>query len=459
MKGSILNQSFHHQGLLQVLKRFTRPPLTGVWHIHQEPETNPQLGSLSASLKATPIKSNSLVWKLVICNGCLVFSGTQPLSWVRLFKVLQNYTTELRDEAIATQVLNWEQDITRTRGDAPYPRQLLERLQNAGFVSTEQTHQALRLHLLNELDEHLWQGEGQAEFFVDLEMANRAPMPGYSLQNLLEESEKRHFLWKQLRRIIPSPDYIPCINVQALNQSQLSATQRRRLEKIASGNRSFRAIALALATDPLEIARFFAHFISSGVVTVESPEAHLATAKTTPASPHTSTAPSTATSAPTSAPTKNQANQHTPIPEVCIIDDSPEILKQFHALVARWGYRINAIQNATQAIPNLLQGQPSIIFIDVNMPNICGFDLVKQIRSQPQLEGIPLVLLSAEKKLSHKWQAKWSGCHFLYKPTAVAEVEAFQSALKHLLLTMNSLSDQVSPIPQAPPPAAVAANA
>ena len=80
--------------------------------------------------------------------------------------------------------------------------------------------------------------------------------------------------------------------------------------------------------------------------------------------------------------------------------------------------------------------EPSVIFIDINMPEISGFELVKQIRKQPQLAAIPLVILTGEQKLSNRWRAQWSGCEFLTKPLASGDVSDFQARLEELLINL-----------------------
>lgn len=67
------------------------------------------------------------------------------------------------------------------------------------------------------------------------------------------------------------------------------------------------------------------------------------------------------------------------------------------------------------------------------MPGITGFELVKEIRQQPSLAAIPLVILTGEQKLSNKWRAQWSGCEFLNKPLAATEINQFQLQLQELI--------------------------
>lgn len=116
-----------------------------------------------------------------------------------------------------------------------------------------------------------------------------------------------------------------------------------------------------------------------------------------------------------------------------VIDDSQLMLKQFQHLVKALGYGVVACQAAEAAIPMIERVKPSTIFIDINMPKFSGFELVKQIRQQPKIADIPLVILTGEQKMSNKWQAKWSGCEFITKPLSLSTMAEFQQQLEKLL--------------------------
>ena len=166
-------------------------------------------------------------------------------------------------------------------------------------------------------------------------------------------------------------------------------------------------IAIGLAKDTLEVAKIFAKLVGSGIVQLVPP---------------TEFEPST----------------------IMIIDDSPLVLMQFQHWATALGYSIMVCQDAEVALARILQAKPSAIFIDINMPEISGFELAKQIRQRPQISAIPLVILTGEQKLSNKWRAQWSGCEFLTKPLSTSEIGLFQTQLQEMLQRLIPATTQVA---------------
>jgi DNA-binding response OmpR family regulator len=132
-------------------------------------------------------------------------------------------------------------------------------------------------------------------------------------------------------------------------------------------------------------------------------------------------------------------------PEVFVVDDSPLILKQFESLVKSWGYSVRSFHKPSTVLEALANAHPAVFFLDINMPDITGFDLVKQIRRQPQLVSVPIIMLTAEQTLSNNWRARWSGCQFLSKPLTPNDVPRFKKELR-LLLSELLLLEQPSQV-------------
>ncbi|PZO44460.1 MAG: response regulator [Pseudanabaena frigida] len=127
-------------------------------------------------------------------------------------------------------------------------------------------------------------------------------------------------------------------------------------------------------------------------------------------------------------------------PKVFIVDDSPVLLQQMQRLLVSWGYQVDFTDDAEAATDKILHYKPTIVFIDINMPSLNGFDLIKQIRRQRELASLSLVLVTAENSMTNNFRARWASCRFLAKPRSSTDTPKFRDELRNLLRELAPLS-------------------
>ncbi len=333
-------------------------------------------------------------WYLGISNGQIVHSGNTPWSSSALLRLVQRYIPEARQEPMKSSFMLLQEKV---RDQVLTPTELLKQIRQMGIADESQIKAASRLKVLNDLDTYLLMGSGDAVFVPDAAMISAgSQLLNTDAQVMMRDALQRQVLWQHIKQQIPSMNLVPRLNSKVFEQTPLPQTQRERIRMLVQSGKSVNHIAIGLAKDSLEIATMFARLAKAGLINLDAPG---------------QSAPSV----------------------IMIIDDSPLVLKQFQHWVTALGYPVVACQNAATALSSILQVKPASIFIDINMPGISGFDLVKQIRQQPEISAIPLVILTGEQKLSNKWRAQWSGCEFLNKPLSAADVGEFQAQLQELL--------------------------
>jgi CheY-like chemotaxis protein len=123
----------------------------------------------------------------------------------------------------------------------------------------------------------------------------------------------------------------------------------------------------------------------------------------------------------------------TALPKIFVVDDSVVLLKQLRELLEDWGYQVGTSTDAVAAIEKMLNYQPQVIFLDINMPEVNGFELIKKIRRQSGLATIPLVMVTAENSMANNFRAKWAHCRFLAKPKSPEETQEFREQLRQIL--------------------------
>lgn len=380
---------FQARELPQKLSQASQEELTGYW-LFEFPD-----------LAGTKVSNQ---WYLGLSQGQVVFSGNQPCCWSVLFETLQRYTARLRNDDAKNAILRVEEQLTLTHPENQSAAllALLNELGELNLLSIEEIRESLRLRVLSDFDTYLFEYAGQAQFLSPSQMDTPVSIPGFDMTVLLSKAKERQVLWHRLKALIPSMERVPALNTTAVEASPLNVEQRQRLQSLVSSKKTLNEIAVCLAQDSLEIAKFFAKLMSDNLVTLRS------------------------------LPTSEAI-------EIFVVDDSQILLKQFESLVASWGYCVRSFCEPMMALQALTDANPAVIFLDINMPEITGFDLVKKIRRLPALENTPLIMLTAEKTLSNNWRARWSGCQFMSKPLTSSEIPSFRLELRSLLTELAPL--------------------
>ncbi len=77
---------------------------------------------------------------------------------------------------------------------------------------------------------------------------------------------------------------------------------------------------------------------------------------------------------------------------VLVIDDNPKYLKD---ALPHWGYEVYTAGDGIQALKILSQNKFDIILLDVMMPNMNGWETLKEIRKNVETKDIPVIMITA----------------------------------------------------------------
>lgn len=117
-------------------------------------------------------------------------------------------------------------------------------------------------------------------------------------------------------------------------------------------------------------------------------------------------------------------------PLVVCIDDSPVVAQSLGEFVEEQGYNFISIKEPMNALAILLKNPPDLIFLDLIMPVINGYELCSQLRRAPNLKNVPIVILTSKDGLVDRVRAKLVGGNsFLSKP--VTKDELLATLVKH----------------------------
>ena len=110
-------------------------------------------------------------------------------------------------------------------------------------------------------------------------------------------------------------------------------------------------------------------------------------------------------------------NKTTATTLVVCIDDSKTVQKQVRMTLEAGGYRVLSILDPTLALKKLSQHQPAVIFMDINMPNLNGYDLCSLLRKSQRFKDVPIVMLTGRDGMIDRVRAKIVGAtDYLTKP-------------------------------------------
>ena len=110
---------------------------------------------------------------------------------------------------------------------------------------------------------------------------------------------------------------------------------------------------------------------------------------------------------------------------VMIVDDTPANLKILTEILRINGYRVVAFPNGEMAISAANKNPPSLILLDIMMPNIDGFQVCEELKNSINTKDIPVIFISALNNSKDKTEAfEKGGVDYITKPFQPEEVIA-----------------------------------
>lgn len=119
--------------------------------------------------------------------------------------------------------------------------------------------------------------------------------------------------------------------------------------------------------------------------------------------------------------------------KIVIVDDDPLLIEILVAYLEDAGYQnIVAVNDSREAHDTIVGHKPDCVLLDLNMPHVTGFDVLKGVRNTPELRHTPVVVLTSSTDAPNRLRAlEYGATDFLAKPVDESE---FVLRLRNILI-------------------------
>lgn len=111
--------------------------------------------------------------------------------------------------------------------------------------------------------------------------------------------------------------------------------------------------------------------------------------------------------------------------DILLVDDTLDNLRVLTALLSQRGYKVRGVATGSAALMGAEAQPPDLILLDINMPEMNGYEVCQGLKQKPKTQHIPIIFISALNEVFDKVQAfKIGGVDYITKPFQVEEVFA-----------------------------------
>ena len=116
---------------------------------------------------------------------------------------------------------------------------------------------------------------------------------------------------------------------------------------------------------------------------------------------------------------------------VLIIEDEEDAAELFAEMMRVSGFRVIKTSKSAPALSMMTADKPDVVLLDIMMPEISGLDILRQMRREPNLANIPVIVITAKSMPSDIKNGMEAGAStYLTKPVGFVDLkEAVERAL------------------------------
>ncbi len=112
--------------------------------------------------------------------------------------------------------------------------------------------------------------------------------------------------------------------------------------------------------------------------------------------------------------------------KILVVDDERHIVRLVEVNLARAGYDVVSAYDGVEALEKVKSEKPDMIVLDVMMPRMDGFEVLKRLQADPETQDIPVIMLTAKAQDADIFRGWSSGVSsYLTKPFNPRELLTF----------------------------------
>jgi CheY-like chemotaxis protein len=111
---------------------------------------------------------------------------------------------------------------------------------------------------------------------------------------------------------------------------------------------------------------------------------------------------------------------------ILVVDDNVDAAESLAMLIESWGYEVQIAHDGPMALQAAQRCFPGVIFLDIGLPGMNGYQVAKQLRQQPAFSKTLLVAITGYGQDKDRRDSKEAGFdHHLVKPVEPDELKQF----------------------------------
>ncbi|KST66322.1 response regulator [Mastigocoleus testarum] len=237
------------------------------------------------------------------------------------------------------------------------------------------------------------------------------PINFISTKVFLTRMEREWEDWSDAGLASFSPNLSPMLREQELFKKEINPELYTNLAPLLNGQNTLQDLALKLNSDVLKVASDLIPFVLKELIILNK-------ISDLPL-------PTEAKNKEKKKPSNSISSKKSKQPLIACIDDSLQICKTMEKIITSNDMDFLKIQDTIQALPILIQHKPDMIFLDLMMPVVNGYEVCSQIRRVSEFAKTPVIILTGSDGLFDRIRAKVVGStDFITKPIVTDKVMA-----------------------------------